>query len=85
MKRIVFDSDDGYCDNDYFSVAGEDGVLRCSCGRELVQLDERTYACPGGYPIYRFEDGEVVLDKFGNLMFKAKSHEPETASDEVKE
>lgn len=58
----------------YFSVEDENGVLRCSCGSELVQKDEETWECPGGYPIYRFKDSEVVIDKFGNLMFKKKPH-----------
>ena len=58
----------------YFTVEDEMGVLRCSCGRELIKMDEETYECPGGYPQYRFKNGEVVIDKFGNLMMKNKPH-----------
>ena len=89
MERITLseydeDGEPVYLENDYYSVEGEDGVLRCSCGAELVKLDDKTYQCPGGYPIYRFDEGEVVLDKFGNLLFKHKSHEPTKANGEVK-
>lgn len=57
----------------YFAVE-EDGVLRCSCGRELIKKDDVTYECPGGFPIYRFDDGTVMIDKFGNLVIKHIEH-----------
>jgi len=63
--------------DEYYSVVGEDGRLTCSCGRELVKMDEETYMCPGGYPVYKFKNGEVVIDKFGNMMFKKKPHREE--------
>ncbi len=59
--------------DDYFAVE-EDGVLRCSCGRELEKMDEETYKCPGGYPIYRFSDGTIFLDKWGNIMLRKGQH-----------
>jgi len=59
----------------YYMAQSPDGVLRCSCGRKLIKLDEHTWQCSGGYPIYRDEDGAFVLDKFGNLMLKAKDHD----------
>ena len=60
--------------NDKYYAVEQDGVLTCSCGRELVKLDDKTYKCPGGYPIYRFDDGSVYIDKFGNLMIKQIEH-----------
>lgn len=62
------DGDDG----GYYLCEDENGVMRCSCGRELIQLDDDTYKCPGGYPIYRFDEGDVIKDKFGNLYLKKK-------------
>jgi len=61
--------------DEYYSVEDEDGVLRCSCGSELVKMDEESWRCGQGYPIYKFEDGEVLLDRNGNLMLKGKPHD----------
>lgn len=58
----------------YFLVESSNGLLHCSCGRPLKKLDERTYVCPGGYPKYSFDQGDVQLDKFGNLRFRVKDH-----------
>jgi len=60
-------------EDEYFAVE-EDGVLKCSCGQALVKLDEFTYKCPGGYPVYRFQEGSVFIDKWGNLMMKKIDH-----------
>lgn len=60
--------------DEYFCVDDGDGVMRCSCGEQLIKLDDNTYQCPGGYPTYRFEDGSVFIDKFGNLMLKHEEH-----------
>ncbi len=59
--------------DEYFAVE-EDGVLKCSCGEQLVKLDDQTYKCPGGYPVYRFQDGSVYIDKWGSLMMKKINH-----------
>ena len=61
-------------EDEYWSVVDANGIMRCSCGRELIKMDEHTYRCAGGYPIYRFEDGTVFIDKWGNLMLKASDH-----------
>lgn len=58
----------------YKLVSYEDGRVTCSCGRELIQVDEDTYRCAGGYPYYRFSEDEVMKDKFGNLFLKLKQH-----------
>ena len=59
--------------DEYFAVE-QDGVLKCSCGRELEKMDDQTYKCSGGYPVYRFQDGSVYIDKWGNLMMKKIDH-----------
>ena len=61
----------------FWLVEYEDGQLRCSCGRSLIKLDENTFKCTGGYPTYSLADGEVMLDKFGNIMLKNKPHKKE--------
>lgn len=62
----------------YFSVSdAKTGILKCSCGNKLEKLDDQTYRCPAGYPIYRFEDGTVVFDKFGNILIQEIPHDPE--------
>ena len=76
MKRITpaKGNREGWSDNEYYAVEDEDGVMRCSCGRELIKMDEETYQCSGGYPIFRFAEGSVIIDKFGNLCIKKLSH-----------
>lgn len=74
MKVMNFESEVRDGTGDYFAVENEDGLLRCSCGRELIKMDEETYKCPGGYPVYRFAKGEVIIDRNGNMMFKSIPH-----------
>ncbi len=63
-----------YREKDNYYPVEEDGVMKCSCGRELIKLDEETYQCSGGYPIYRFDEGTIIIDKFGNLCIKKIKH-----------
>ena len=58
----------------WFLVVEKNGTLRCSCGSELIKMDEDTYVCGAGYPVYRISGEEVVIDKFGNLYMRAKPH-----------
>lgn len=58
----------------YWPVQHEGGRITCSCGRELEQVDETTYRCSAGWPYYRMEDGDIIKDKFGNLLLKGKEH-----------
>ena len=62
--------------DEYHVVISPNGTMRCSCGEELIKMDEHTYRCgsSAGWPIYRFEDGTIFIDKFGNLMLKAIDH-----------
>lgn len=68
IKPVSYNEEDKY-----YSVE-ENGVLKCSCGRELIKMDENTYKCSGGYPIYRFDNETVFIDKFGNLCIKKLNH-----------
>lgn len=75
MKTIQpFSEDLTGTQGQYYPVTYKDGRVTCSCGRELMKIDEHTYQCTGGYPIYRFDEGDIIKDKFGNLMMKAKEH-----------
>ena len=79
MKEIKPISDfrksrEGYDRDGYYLVQDSDGVMKCSCGRQLEKMDDETYRCSGGYPIYRFSEGSVIVDKFGNLMIKEVDH-----------
>lgn len=80
MSEVKFQGHSGYDGSssgihyEYFLVMRDDGHMHCSCGRLLVKLEDHTYKCGGGYPIYRPSDGEVQIDKFGNLMIKVKPH-----------
>ena len=59
---------------------GEDGILRCCCGFELIKESEDTYRCIGGNHRYRFSDGSVIIDKFGNVMIKLTQEEENEGS-----
>lgn len=74
-KELKFKSSQPMGADSYYAVVNSAGVMICSCGRELEKMDDTTYKCPGGYPIYRFEDGDFFIDKFRNLMFKEIDHE----------
>lgn len=71
-------SDNGYNDyqedsgSGYTLIQNSEGALTCSCGRELIQQDENTYKCSGGYPKYHFDQGDIIKDKFGNILLKEK-------------
>lgn len=67
-------SDPSIQDRGYFLVQHENGKLTCSCGGELIKLDEYSYKCSGGYPIFRPEDGDIIQDKFGNKYLRMKPH-----------
>lgn len=53
---------------DPMSYNGKD--LRCCCGYELIKEDENTYHCTGGSHKYNINEGDIELDKFGNILLK---------------
>ncbi len=61
-------------DEDYYCME-ENGVLKCSCGKELIKIDEETWGCASGSIRYKLEDGDIVTDKFGNIMLRHKEHD----------
>ena len=68
---------------EYFLVVNQDGNMFCSCGRSLNKLDDGTYRCSAGWPIYRPDQGEVMIDKFGNLMLKVMPHAQGNQADHI--
>lgn len=58
----------------YVPIRHKNGKVTCSCGRELVKLDERTYRCAAGWPMYRFDDGDIIKTKDGQLLMRQKDH-----------
>ena len=64
-------------DGGYHACVHKDGKPYCSCGRPLERLNETTWRCPAGYPQYNLDEGDWCLDKFGEMMLKDKSHDPE--------
>lgn len=47
-----------------------DGKLVCCCGFELIKEADNTYRCTGGHHRYNFQEGQVTIDKFGNVMLR---------------
>lgn len=45
-------------------------TLVCCCGFELVKSDDDLYRCTGGSHTYRISEGDVEMDKFGNMLFR---------------
>ena len=60
--------------NAFWVVESRDGNLRCSCGRPLVKITDTVWRCSFGWPVFRLDQGEVMVDKFGRLMMKNKPH-----------
>lgn len=61
-------------DNDNYYPIEEDGVMKCSCGTQLIKKDDVSYECPAGSVVYRFDDGSLMIDKFGNVVLKHTEH-----------
>jgi len=79
-KGIYWTTFKGRRQEDEYYAVEQDGIMKCSCGRELVKVDEDTYKCSGGFPFYRFTDGTIVIDKFGNLLLKKEPHKKKEES-----
>ncbi len=47
-----------------------DGKLVCCCGFELTKESDDTYRCTGRHHRYHFQEGQIVMDKFGNVMLR---------------
>lgn len=70
-ERETINRDEG---DRYWPVIGADGKLHCSCSRPLVKITDKIYRCSAGYPQFNMDEGEILVDKFGRMMIKAKSH-----------
>lgn len=57
--------------NNYFDPMAVDGITpKCCCGYELIKGDDDYYRCSGGNHTYRVSDGDVLVDKFGNIQLR---------------
>ena len=54
-----------------------DGKLVCCCGFELIKEADNTYRCTGGHHRYNFQEGQIVMDKFGNVMLRTPEDDGE--------
>jgi hypothetical protein len=68
-------SEEGRRTSSWHLVQTADGKLQCSCGRELVKMDEHTYRCSAGFPSYRIDQGDILKGKNGELFLRPKPHE----------
>jgi hypothetical protein len=70
----------------YFLSIRPNGTMQCSCGRDLVALENGYYKCSAGWPMYAPDKGEVIKDKFGNILLKVQPHAAATqeAFDEIR-
>lgn len=76
MKKLssVRDTSTREGNGGYVPVRHKDGNITCSCGRELVKLDESTYRCAAGWPMYRLDEGDIMKDKNGDLLMRQMEH-----------
>jgi hypothetical protein len=56
---------------------GDGKIGYCSCGRGLEKIDDMTYRCESGFPVYSLREGNVFKDKYGNLYIAAIPHDNE--------
>lgn len=74
IKADIDHREDEQIARDYWCVSDDTGKLRCSCGGELIKMDEYTYRCIHGYPIYTIDNATLFIDKFGNIRLKNIPH-----------
>ena len=71
MATLNFDADDGRDDEEYQVIdVGNHGEMTCVCGYELIKADENIWKCTGGSHEYSLSNGDVMYDKFGNLLLR---------------
>ena len=58
---------------------GDGTIGYCSCGRPLEKIDDSTYRCSSGFPVYSLREGNVFKDKYGNLYVAVMPHSEEEA------
>ena len=68
VRSVAFNEREDF----YDPYCQENGKLICCCGFELVKESEDTYRCTGGNHRYVISEGDVIMDKFGNIMLKLK-------------
>lgn len=84
MKEIKFKGLCGEEGKNYFNPytaknngSNSPGVkMFCVCGYELIKESENTYKCTGGNHRYIIQDGDIILDKYGNILLKIPENKP---------
>ena len=81
MEVVTFESKESdYLDDEYAEAeVDKDGNLICYCGAELSVEDEASgiYRCTNGGPLFKFDNGSIVLNRDGTYMIKKGSHDKE--------
>ena len=55
----------------FFNPYEKDGIKpRCICGYELFKESNDTWRCSGGNHRYFISQGDVLYDKYGNVLLK---------------
>jgi hypothetical protein len=71
-KELNFKPETSY--KGYFLVYKEGGKPCCSCGRPLEKLSATRWRCPGGYPEFDIDNGDIMIDKYGTVYLREKEH-----------
>lgn len=51
------------------------GKFVCCCGYTLYKADKNTWRCEGGSHYYQLDQGDMVMDKFGNMSVRNPNSE----------
>jgi len=81
MDAMIFKSEESDTMDEGYEEAkvDSDGNMICYCGAELIVEDEDSgvYRCGVGGPLFKFDNGSIVLDRDGNFLIKKGSHDEE--------
>jgi len=67
---------------DGYITQNTDGTYSCPCDFEIVKVDDNTWQCVGGGHRYHMDEGEMIKDKFGNMMLKKKDEHLKKENDD---
>jgi len=71
VEKLQFKQEKDVYDRGYVPVLKTpSGAMVCCCGYELIKQDEMTYRCTGGSHVYDLQEGDMLIDKFGNMQMR---------------